>query len=222
MNLSRIREVAIEDLLRREPVKLDDRAISDIVRGKVALVTGAGGSIGSELCRQLASFGPRAAPPGGAGGEQPLRNPSRARAELRGRRHRARPSPTSADAGRMERLFREHQPRVVFHAAAHKHVPMMEANAGRGDQEQRLRHARPSPTWRTTLGVGRFVMISTDKAVNPTSRDGRNEARRRDVSPGAVGAQRDALHHRALRQRPRVDRQRDPASSSSRSRTVAR
>ncbi|HEY4122600.1 MAG TPA: nucleoside-diphosphate sugar epimerase/dehydratase [Byssovorax sp.] len=167
VNLSRVRDVAIEDLLRREPVRLDDGAILDVIRGRVALVTGAGGSIGSELCRQICGYEPkrlllveRA--------ENALFEVHR---ELLERWPRVEVVPLIADIGdaaRMEALFVRHAPEVIFHAAAHKHVPMMECNAGEAVKNNVLGTKRLADL-ADRRGVRDFVLISTDKAVNPTS-----------------------------------------------------
>jgi FlaA1/EpsC-like NDP-sugar epimerase len=167
VNLSRIRDVAIEDLLGRAPVELDVDAIAHHVRGKAVLVTGAGGSIGSELCRQLCGFEPanlilleRA--------ENALFNIHR---ELATAFPAQRLTPLIADVCDVPRLswaFAEFHPAVVFHAAAHKHVPMMEWNPGEAVKNNvigtqnvaTLAHEHETET---------FVLISTDKAVNPSS-----------------------------------------------------
>jgi FlaA1/EpsC-like NDP-sugar epimerase len=167
INLSLVRSVAIEDLLRREPVRLDESAIGEKIRGRVVLVTGAGGSIGSELCRQVARFEPkqlllveRA--------ENALFEIHR---ELLADFPHLRSVPVIADvcdAERMTQVFEQHGPALVFHAAAHKHVPMMEWNPGEAVKNNVIgTHlvARLSDRF----AVETFVLISTDKAVNPTS-----------------------------------------------------
>ncbi len=167
VELTRIRPVAIEDLLRREPVELDTDAIGRHLRGRVVVVTGAGGSIGSEICRQVADFGPerlllveRA--------ENNLfqihRELSRVKADLE-------IVPLLADVTdreRMDEIFAEHGPSVVFHAAAHKHVPMMEWNPGEA-LKNNVQGTRTVAELSDQHGVESFVMISTDKAVNPSS-----------------------------------------------------
>ncbi len=163
----RIRPVNIEDLLRREPVEIDLTEIEKTISGKRVFVTGGGGSIGSELCRQIARFNPAA-----------LTIFERAEnslffidLELRERFPWLRLSAVVGDVTdetRMTRTFEEHAPEIVFHAAAHKHVPLMEQN-------------RPEAVKNNVFGtmlladlasrfqVQKFVMISTDKAVRPTS-----------------------------------------------------
>lgn len=164
--LAQIREVNIEDLLRRAPVQFDLKPLADYVAGERVLITGAGGSIGSELARQIAEFGPASLILLGKGEnsiyqiEQELRNnwnlePECVIADVR-------------DAARINAVLRRHQPTLVFHAAAHKHVPMMEANPVEAIKNNVL------GTWvmaETALrhGVRKFVYVSTDKAVNPAS-----------------------------------------------------
>jgi FlaA1/EpsC-like NDP-sugar epimerase len=167
VNLSRIRSVAIEDLLRREPITLDEEAIFGVVRGRVVLVTGAGGSIGSELCRQICRFGP-ARLLLVENSENSLYQIDR---ELRTQFPVLTVVPLVAnirDVGRMEAIFAENRPQVVFHAAAHKHVPMMEMNPTEAVKNNVL-GTKIVAELADRHGAAEFVMISTDKAVNPTS-----------------------------------------------------
>ena len=167
INLSRLRDVTIEDLLGRESVVLETGLLGEFLGGKVVLVTGAGGSIGTELCRQVARFGPAE-----------LVLVERAEfalftihEELRRTFPRIRLSPEICDVGdrqRVEEVFAHHAPAVVFHAAAHKHVPMMEWNAGEAVKNN-IFGTKTLADVAKQYGVGAFVMISTDKAVNPTS-----------------------------------------------------
>ncbi|MFO0615058.1 MAG: nucleoside-diphosphate sugar epimerase/dehydratase [Polyangiaceae bacterium] len=166
LNLS-LRDVAIEDLLRREAAKLDETAIAGNIGGKVILVTGAGGSIGSELCRQLARVQPRKL--------VLVEQAENALFDIHRELLRTFPTLPIApvigditDRTRMLAVFREHQPKVVLHAAAHKHVPMMEWNSGEAVKNNVFGTKCVADVARET-GVERFVMISTDKAVNPTS-----------------------------------------------------
>jgi FlaA1/EpsC-like NDP-sugar epimerase len=167
MNLTKLRDVAIEDLLRRDAVVLDEAAIARDLRGRVVLVTGAGGSVGSELCRQIGRFEParvvlveRA--------ENALFEIHRELLEL----HRGvAVAPCVADitdGARIEQILSEFKPEVVFHAAAHKHVPMMEWNPFEAIKNNVFGTASLANAARAH-GVRSFVMISTDKAVNPTS-----------------------------------------------------
>lgn len=166
-NLSRIRKVAIEDLLGRDPVVLDIEALEADLRDRAVLVTGAGGSIGSEICRQVCAFEPSSL----VLVEQAENNLFHIHRELAATFPGVNLSPCIADvcdAERMRLIFRDHRPEVVFHAAAHKHVPMMEWNPGEAIKNNvigskiiaDLAHAHETR---------QFVLISTDKAVNPTS-----------------------------------------------------
>ncbi len=167
VNLSRIREVAIEDLLGREPIQLDAEAISAGLRDRVVMVTGAGGSIGSELCRQVCRFAPKKL----ILVERFENALFEIHRELAAAYPREMLDPRIADVGdarRMQQLFGELRPEVVFHAAAHKHVPMMEHNPGEAIKNNVTGTIVVAET-SDRFGVSAFVMISTDKAVNPTS-----------------------------------------------------
>jgi len=167
VNLSRIRSVEIEDLLGRDPVQLDTEAIAEDLKGSVVLVTGAGGSIGSELCRQIARFGPQTL----LLVEQAENSLFHIHRELASSHPDLTLVPLIADvcdATRMRSLFDDFRPEVVFHAAAHKHVPMMEWNPGEAVKNNVV-GTRTVADLSHALGVRQFVMISTDKAVNPTS-----------------------------------------------------
>jgi FlaA1/EpsC-like NDP-sugar epimerase len=163
----RLRSVEIKDLLRREPVKLDDSAIRALIEGRTVMVTGAGGSIGSEICRQVLRFSPR----------RLLLVERGENALFLVEQEFARLDPKPAfepliadvtDAQRMEQIFATYQPEVVFHAAAHKHVPMMEWNPAEAIKNNVL-GTRQVAILADRYGVREFVSISTDKAVNPTS-----------------------------------------------------
>jgi len=167
VNLSRIREVAIEDLLGREPVKLDEAVVSAAIGSRVVLVTGAGGSIGSELCRQVCRFGPERL--------MLVERFENALFEIHRELASAFPhlriDPVIADVTdvtRMEHIFEDSKPELVFHAAAHKHVPMMEWNPGEAVKNN-VGGTRVLADLSNRYGVQRFVLVSTDKAVNPTS-----------------------------------------------------
>jgi FlaA1/EpsC-like NDP-sugar epimerase len=165
VNLSRMRKVAIEDLLGRDPVTLDDSAISAQVQGKTVLVSGAGGSIGSELCRQLMRFSP---------GQLVLVDQSEndlfhIHRELAAAGGKVVPVIASVgDRKRMAAVFQTHQPSIVYHAAAYKHVPMMEWNPAEALRNNVL-GTQTLAELSDQNGVATFVMVSTDKAVNPTS-----------------------------------------------------
>lgn len=167
VHFSSIRDVQIEDLLGREPVKLDEEELHRFVVGRTVMVTGAGGSIGSELARQVARLGP-----------QKLLLVERAEfvlfdidREIRRKWPESRPVALVGDVGeeeRMKALFAEHRPQIVIHAAAHKHVPMMETNPTEAIRNNILAtHLLGSLAGEFRAEV--FVLVSTDKAVRPTS-----------------------------------------------------
>ncbi|MHC4158109.1 MAG: polysaccharide biosynthesis protein [Planctomycetota bacterium] len=165
--VSQIRDVDINDLLGREAVELDLDLIEAFARDKTILVTGAGGSIGSEMCRQLCTFKPRLLLLVEQA-ENPLFYVER---ELR----QKFPQVTIkaiicniTDKRRVEGLFEEYRPEVVIHAAAHKHVPLMELNPGEGIKNNVV-GTQVVGDAADKYGATNFVMISTDKAVNPTS-----------------------------------------------------
>ena len=165
--IRQIREVRVEDLLRREPVQLDLEAIASYLSGKVILVTGAGGSIGSEIVRQVIRFRPRLIVLLGRGENSLYELEKEIRFEWPGLHYQV----VVADVRDLERLrliFRRVQPQIVFHAAAHKHVPLMEANP----EEAILNNVFGTQNVvqaAEEVEVERLVNISTDKAVNPTS-----------------------------------------------------
>ena len=166
-NLTGIRNVAIEDLLGREPAALDSEAISGALHGRTVMVTGAGGSIGSELCRQIGRFQPQSL----LLVEHSENNLFNIHRELLHTRPDLCVVPLVADitdAARMEEVFARYRPRLVFHAAAHKHVPMMEWNPGEAVKNN-IVGTRLLADLSHKTGVQQFVMISTDKAVNPSS-----------------------------------------------------
>ncbi|MBU6399997.1 MAG: polysaccharide biosynthesis protein [Verrucomicrobia bacterium] len=165
--VSQLRPVAADDLLGREQVRLATEATHDLLRDRVVMVTGAGGSIGSELCRQIAAHSPRAL----LLVEQSEVQLFQIEQELidAGHRHALVPLVASVqDQGRLEHLFGQYQPAAIFHAAAHKHVPLMESQPGEAIKNNvlgTLRLAEISARYRTD----RFVLISSDKAINPTN-----------------------------------------------------
>jgi FlaA1/EpsC-like NDP-sugar epimerase len=167
LNLTRLRDVAIEDLLRREPIVLDEDAIGRDLRGRTALVTGAGGSIGAELCRQICRFAPKAL--------ILVERSENALFEIHRELQEASlgipVTPFLADVGdqpRIEEIFGLARPDIVFHAAAHKHVPMMEWNPFEAIKNN-VFGTKVLANVALAHDVRAFVMISTDKAVNPTS-----------------------------------------------------
>jgi len=167
VSISRLRPVAVEDLLGRDAVELDVSSIREYVTDRVVLVTGAGGSIGSELSRQLAAFGPRRL----VLVEQAENALWQIHRDLEASSRDVELIPAIADIcdrERMGQLFVDHQPTVVFHAAAHKHVPMMEANPSEAVKNN-VFGTKGVADLALAHGTERFVLVSTDKAVNPTS-----------------------------------------------------
>lgn len=166
-NLSQLRPMQIEDLLRRRPVELDQAGVRGLLRNQVVVVTGAGGSIGSELSRQILAQSPRS-----------LLLIERSEAKLfqieqelveGGGRNIIVPLVADiCDPVRIREAFLRHQPAIIFHAAAHKHVPMMESQPGEAVRNNSIGTANLARIANET-GVERFVLISTDKAVNPTN-----------------------------------------------------
>jgi FlaA1/EpsC-like NDP-sugar epimerase len=162
-----VRDANINDLLRREPVDLDSEAIGRMLQGRRVMVTGAGGSIGAEICRQIAKYAPECL----ILTERAENNLFFIEQELRRTVEGVKLVPCVADITdqpRMRTLFRHFRPEIVFHAAAHKHVPLMESNPGEAIKNNVL-----GTQWLADMAdqqhVERFVMISTDKAVNPSS-----------------------------------------------------
>ena len=167
VSLSAMREVSVEDLLGRDPIRTDMKEVFQFINGKSVLVTGGGGSIGSELCRQIAAHCPR----------QLIivdiyeNNAYDIQLELREKYPELDLKVLIAsvrDSARMLQIFDEYRPQIVYHAAAHKHVPLME------DSPCEAIKNNPVGTFKTayaamTHGCERFVLISTDKAVNPTN-----------------------------------------------------
>ena len=162
-----LRDVEINDLLQRDPITLDSRGIEGLLQGRCVMVTGAGGSIGAEICRQILKFAPDS-----------LILVERSENSLfwidRDLRSASSPSvchPCIADIldrSRMEELFARYRPAVVFHAAAHKHVPMMELCPGEAVKNN-VFGTKCVADLSHEYGVEHFVLISTDKAVNPTN-----------------------------------------------------
>lgn len=167
VNVSKIRDVDVEDLLGREPIKVDLNSILEYVKDKVVLVTGGGGSIGSELCRQIATHQPK----------QLIivdiyeNSAYDIQQELLATHPRMNLLVLIAsvrNTARMSSIFETYHPDIVYHAAAHKHVPLMEVSPNEAIKNNVF------GTWKTAQaaamnGVKKFVMISTDKAVNPTN-----------------------------------------------------
>ncbi|MDR1481162.1 MAG: polysaccharide biosynthesis protein [Synergistaceae bacterium] len=169
VEVAKMRSVELQDLLRREPIVLDEAGIGAVISGKRVLVTGAGGSIGSEICAQLMKHTPSELFLLGHG-EGSIYNLVQSVGRMEGTA-RVPHRPIIADIAvedAMERVFSDSRPDVVFHAAAHKHVPLMEENPREALRVNSL------GTWTLAqlagrFGAERFVMISSDKAVHPSS-----------------------------------------------------
>jgi FlaA1/EpsC-like NDP-sugar epimerase len=169
VSVSSLKNVEVEDLLGRDPVKLDINAISEYVTGNTVLVTGAGGSIGSEICRQVMRFSPGKIILLGHG-EFSIYS-----IDMELKQQYANTDidivPVIADVQDRDRIFEvieEHQPTIIYHAAAHKHVPLMEYNPHEAVKNNVIGTKNVAEA-ADTLGVNTFVMVSTDKAVNPTN-----------------------------------------------------
>jgi FlaA1/EpsC-like NDP-sugar epimerase len=181
VNVNSIRSVEIEDLLRRDPIQTDIGAVRELVRGRRVLITGGGGSIGSELCRQVLRCGPAELVLVGHGENSifETHNELKILQKRHGVHHlngSGESTPTKIEAviadvrfpDRIRKVIGDHRPQIIFHAAAHKHVPLMELNPSEAVSNNIL-GTRNLLDAALELGVERFVMISTDKAVNPTS-----------------------------------------------------
>lgn len=167
VEVGQIRSLAIEDLLSRAPVGIDPAPLQSLIAGRRVLVTGAGGSIGSELCRQIAALQPATL--------VALDRYENTLHTLQLEIQDVHRCPTFqavvadiTDAARLEDVFGQHRPEIVFHAAAHKHVPLMEASPCEAVKNN-VRGTRILIEAAKKHAVARFVLISTDKAVNPTS-----------------------------------------------------
>ena len=167
VSISSLKEVEIEDLLRRPPVNIDLEAIADYLEDEIVMVTGAGGSIGGELCRQIASLNP---------GKLVLADHDEngifyIHGELSRRDNDLELIPLVIDIKERDTLkkaFEKYCPKVIFHAAAHKHVPLMEINAEEAVNNN-IKGSKNLIDLASEYGVRRFVFVSTDKAVNPSS-----------------------------------------------------
>ncbi|MDO9010086.1 MAG: nucleoside-diphosphate sugar epimerase/dehydratase, partial [Thiobacillus sp.] len=163
-----LRRIELDDLLGRDPVALDDSGLHQLLTGQTVMVTGAGGSIGSELCRQIAHFAP---------GKLVLFEQSELalysmEQELPQRFPGVQIVPVIGDVKNavwVNQVMAEHRPAVVFHAAAYKHVPLMENSNAWEAVRNNVLGTQVVAAAAQAHGVGKFVMISTDKAVNPTN-----------------------------------------------------
>lgn len=164
---SPVRDVRLEDLLQRDPVEVDPSRVAPHLENRVVLVTGAGGSIGSELCRQISRFNPKLLVLVGHGENSLVAIDQELRTELGFTKTEVALADV-ADGFRVRSIFSQYRPHIVFHAAAHKHVPILESNVCEAVRNNVFgTHAVALAA--AAAGVAKFVMISTDKAVNPTS-----------------------------------------------------
>ncbi len=166
VTVNQIRHVEVEDLLGREPVKVDLASMSQYISDHVVLVTGAGGSIGSELCRQIVRFSPRLL----LLMDICENNMYDIEMELKGKTD-VRLVPLVKDVRDRQAvndIFRKYRPQVIFHAAAHKHVPLMEVNPEEAIKNNAMGTYHVAQA-ANLYGASKFVLVSTDKAVNPTS-----------------------------------------------------
>lgn len=167
MNANALREVAVEDLLCRNPVTLDIKKIENFLNGRIILITGAGGSIGSELVRQILKFKPKHLILLGRGENSIFQMKLDLKNELANISHSIRIADIR-DHSSLEHIIKSEKPDVIFHAAAHKHVPLMEKNPAQAVLNNVI-GTRNLINLAVDFGVKNFVNISTDKAVNPTS-----------------------------------------------------
>jgi FlaA1/EpsC-like NDP-sugar epimerase len=167
VSLQQVRPMSLEDLLQREPIQTDRQELHPLIEGKTVLVTGAGGSIGSELCRQIARYKPESL----VLFEQYENSLHALLLELRALFPHVGVLPVVGDVtmpDRVGEVFRQTGPDLVFHAAAHKHVPLMELNPKEAIRNN-IVGTRVVAEAALKTGVDRFILISTDKAVNPSS-----------------------------------------------------
>lgn len=166
VSVNEFRDVQVEDLLGREPVELDIDSISEYITGKTVLVTGAGGSIGSEICRQICKFKPGKIVLVGHGENSIYLIDMELRQMYQDHIEIVPVIGDIQDRARMFEIMEEHHPYVVYHAAAHKHVPLMEYNP-REAVKNNIFGTKNVAEAADTFGVHTFVLISSDKAVNP-------------------------------------------------------
>ncbi len=188
VSLQQVRPMSLNDLLQREPIQTDRQELHPLIEGKTVLVTGAGGSIGSELCRQIASYRPESL----VLFERYENSLHALLLELRAAFPAVGVLPIIGDVTVPERVaevFHQTSPDLVFHAAAHKHVPLMELNPREAVRNNVL-GTRTVAEAALLSGVDRFVLISTDKAVNPTSVMGVTKRIAEQVIQGFNGAGR--------------------------------
>ena len=201
VSINGLREVQIEDLLRREPIRTNVEQVAALATGRTVMVTGAGGSIGSELCRQLSALHPDRLVIVGHG-ENPIFEILN---ELTANFVDVDVIPVIADvrnADRMRQIMRRYAPHAVFHAAAHKHVPLMEQNPVEAVSNNVL-GTKNIVDAAIVSGVYHLVLISTDKAVHPTNVMGATKRVAEHIVRHAAQVVRAQLRRRSVRQRAR-------------------
>ncbi|PEA14536.1 hypothetical protein CON42_16435 [Bacillus thuringiensis] len=168
LSVNEFRDVQVEDLLGREPIKLDDAGIGEKITGKTILVTGAGGSIGSEICRQVMKYKPAKIVLLGHGENSIYNIEMEMRVTYKDTVEIATEIADVQDRHKIFEIMKNHQPYIVYHAAAHKHVPLMERNPEEAVKNN-IFGTKNVAEAADTFKVNTFVMVSTDKAVNPTN-----------------------------------------------------
>ncbi|PGK34802.1 hypothetical protein CN907_21745 [Bacillus anthracis] len=168
VSVNEFRDVQVEDLLGREPIKLDDAGIGEKITGKTILVTGAGGSIGSEICRQVMKYKPGKIILLGHGENSIYNIEMEMRVTYKEVVEITTEIADVQDRNKIFEIMKKHQPYIVYHAAAHKHVPLMERNPEEAVKNN-IFGTKNVAEAADTFKVNTFVMVSTDKAVNPTN-----------------------------------------------------
>lgn len=168
VSVNEVRDVQVEDLLGREPIQLDDAGIGGQITGKTILVTGAGGSIGSEICRQVMKYKPGKIVLLGHGENSIYNIEMEMRVTYKDVVEITTEIADVQDRNKIFEIMKKHQPYIVYHAAAHKHVPLMERNPEEAVKNN-IFGTKNVAEAADTFKVNTFVMVSTDKAVNPTN-----------------------------------------------------
>ncbi|QWI53140.1 polysaccharide biosynthesis protein [Bacillus mycoides] len=168
VSVNEFRDVQVEDLLGREPIQLDDAGIGEKIAGKTILVTGAGGSIGSEICRQVMKYKPAKIVLLGHGENSIYNIEMEMRVTYKDAVEITTEIADVQDRHKIFEIMKKHQPYIVYHAAAHKHVPLMERNPEEAVKNN-IFGTKNVAEAADTFKVNTFVMVSTDKAVNPTN-----------------------------------------------------
>ncbi len=168
VSVNEVRDVQVEDLLGREPIQLDDAGIGEQITGKTILVTGAGGSIGSEICRQVMKYKPAKIVLLGHGENSIYNIEMEMRVTYKDTVEITTEIADVQDRNKIFEIMKKHQPYIVYHAAAHKHVPLMERNPEEAVKNN-IFGTKNVAEAADTFKVNTFVMVSTDKAVNPTN-----------------------------------------------------